>query len=174
MSLPTSGLFSQDKVFGRAVKELPPVLLSALEQAELLDAGLLKAFPRSEWVKLVTLERLEEVRRSTVATTASSTSISSTSAPFSPSLSVPLCGGTSVGVFVGSMAMVSGGIVPSLSSPSVSFPDSSTDSSLFASRVEGKVTAVEPYPGTQVAAESCWFRVSEIGWHARRILAGVQ
>ena len=108
-------MFSQDKVFSRLVVGLPPALKEALLAAELLDPGLLKAYPRSDWAVLATAERKDVLVRGTHAAAAlsSSTTGSSYSRPisstFSPCFPVPsqvMVDGTGLGISVGDPVVV--------------------------------------------------------------------
>ena len=111
MTTPTASEFSQDAVFGRALKLLPPALFDAVKQTELLDPGLLKSYPRTSWEDLKTPGRTDAARRSTASSSAVSPFfpqwVSSTVSPIFPAASYgtvrvggPVGGGTA-GTIVG-------------------------------------------------------------------------
>ena len=111
--------FSQDKVFVGALKVLPLALFDAMEQAELLDPGLLTSYSRSLWKDLKTPRRTDVEWRTSASSSAVSPPISS-SVSSTVSLSFPgffirysMCegpgccgtGGTCVGVCGGSSSL---------------------------------------------------------------------
>ena len=142
-------MFSQDKVFARSVVGLPHVLKEALQAAELLDPGLLKACPRSDWAVLATAERKDELKRGTRAATAPTSSPTASSRPISSTVS-PSLPGTGLGlVSVGDPVVVLGttdvcgvsSAVISRVSSSISVSGVSADTSArFAPQVPGAVT----------------------------------
>ena len=78
-------MLAQEKLFVRAAGSVPIQLKDALFTAELLDPGLLKAYPRTTWAKLVTPCRKAELQHAMAATSATSSSVSQSIFPCFPS-----------------------------------------------------------------------------------------
>ena len=78
-------MFAQDKLFVGAAGSVPIQLKDALITAELLDPGLLKAYPRTTWAKLATPSRKAELQHAMAATSATSSSVFQSVSPCFPS-----------------------------------------------------------------------------------------
>ena len=119
MSLPTAGFLSQDMVFNLAAKVAPSGAPGRAGGGGAVGSGPAQGLPRSEWVTVVTPERLEEVRRGLASMASPSMCTASTASP-SIAASTPGSMTVSVADLAGGNGIVVGMGVPSPSLSSLS------------------------------------------------------